>query len=346
MEVSLNGRKVGPGHPTYIVAEIGQNHNGDVYQASRLIGVAAEAGVDAVKFCKRHIPSELTRRAHRKPYDNPHSYGRTYGEHREALELSIEDYSHLRQRIQYNEWPVTMFATACDFTSVDELEEWGNPFYKIASRDLMNLPLIEYVASMQKPVILSTGMGDVEDIDAAIETVMKYHDQLVILECTSQYPTPIEEVDLFRMQGIGMRHQVAVGLSDHTIGAYLAPVVAVILGASVIEKHITFSRASRGTDHAGSVEPEGLRRMVRDIRHAETLTSVRERVHHAPERTKLGRSLVTSRPIAAGEVIGPDCLILKSPGDGLPWSERYALIGHAAKRELPADVTLQPGDVV
>jgi len=348
------GCTIGGGRPCFIVAEIGQNHNGDAYTATRLMKAADDAGVDAVKFCKRHVPSDLTAAAYREPYHGPQSFGPVYGKHREALELSIDEYRHLKQRAEYNRWPAVFFATACDHRSVDELESAIDPpLYKVASRDLTNLPLVEYIARLRKPIVLSTGMCStpslMDEVGAALDVVRRYHNQIVVLLCTSAYPTDYEHVNLPAMMAIRREHEVLVGVSDHTIGI-MVPVAAVALGAVMVEKHLTLARAMKGTDHACSLEPDGLRRVVRDIRNAEAALrpcgdEASREAALADARARLGRSLVSARAIRKGETLTESMLCLKSPGTGLSWHERSQLIGRIARRDIPADVTLQPSDV-
>lgn len=341
-----NGKTIGHGLPCFIVAEIGQNHQGDPYTATRLMAKCADAGVDAVKLCKRHIPSELTREAYHAPYNGEHSFGRTYGEHREALELSPAEYRHLADRVRYNEWDFLLFATACDAQSVLDLEQSINPaLYKVASRDLDNLPLIDQIARLGKPIILSAGMAREGDIERALDTVRCYHDQVVLMVCTSEYPTPNEHVGLWRVEEWGKRYGVLVGLSDHTPGIVAAQAAA-CLGACVVEKHVTLSRAMKGTDHAASLEPEGIERLVRNIRIQEQMMRHYSPVECTEAIRKLGRSLVTTRAIAAGEVIGEGDVCLKSPGSGVHWYDRDMIVGRVARRALPADVTLDVSDVM
>lgn len=345
--ITIAGRDVGSGHPCYIVAEIGQNHNGDAYIATRLIGACEKAEVDAVKLCKRHLPSDLTAAAAAAPYVGPQSFGATYSEHRAALELSAAEYAHLKDRIRYNQWPLTLFATACDQVSVDELEEAIDPpCYKVASRDLDNLPLLRHLGALRKPLILSTGMAQPGEIERAVNCILDFHDQIVLLHCVSRYPTDDVEADLERIPELQDRYGLPVGYSDHTCGASLAAVVAVTLGACLIEKHVTLSRAMRGTDHAGSVEPHGLQQLVRDIRAAEQmLQTPAAPADVSATRRKLGRSLVTAVPIRRGEIISGEMLTLKSPGDGIRYADVGRVVGCRAARDLPADVTLLPADL-
>jgi len=342
------GRKIGPGHPCFIAAEIGQNHNGDVYTATRLMTAAADAGCDAVKFCKRHVRRDLTAAARAEPYHGPQSYGATYGEHREALELSLREYAHLQRRLSYNRWSLVMFATVCDIPSVRAIESTLDPpLWKIASRDLDNLPLIGWPASAGKPIVLSTGMATSDDeIAAAVETVRRYHDKIIVCHCVSEYPTPDAHARLGRLAEIRERFNVHVGYSDHTIGLHFAQ-AAVALGAVYIEKHITLARADKGTDHACSLEPDALKKLVRNIRSIEHAMRHKDLPEDAIEeiqrmRAKLGRSIVLTEPVAAGETIEEANMVLKCPGTGYRWARRDELIGKRAKVDIPADVTVTP----
>jgi len=346
------GRKIGDGEPCFVTAEIGQNHQGDVYQALRMMTAAAAAGVYAVKLCKRHVRSDLTAAAYDAPYAGPHSFGETYGQHREALELSIDDYAHLAERIHYNGWPLILFATVCDLVSLEEVEgRLDPPLYKLASRDIDNGPLIEAVAQTGKPVVLSTGMARRQEIFAALHLIRRHHERIVLLHCTSEYPTPDNHVQLQQVQELRKRYDVLTGLSDHT-PCIVSAVGAAARGAVMIEKHVTLSRAMPGTDHAASLEPEGLRRLVRYIRILELQRQADPEQNDVLllknvelTRQKLGRSLVTRRAIAAGERISEEMLTLKSPGTGIGWLGRGAVLGRRAAREIPADVTLRREDV-
>lgn len=350
MEVTLPGPAgpvtVGGDSPAvYVVAEIGQNHQGDLRLVNDLCKVAHEAGADAVKFQKRHIPSDLTKEAREAPYHGEHSFGATYGEHREALELSTRQWAFARRRAQgFNGWPQVMFATACDVESVAELEEeFDNPIYKVASRDLDNLPLIEAIARTGKPVILSTGMHSVLAIDDALPVIEKYHSRIVIMHCVSLYPCPPECADIGRIHYLQHRYKYPVGISDHTTGL-VVPLAAVAMGACVVEKHITLSRAMKGRDHAASLEPDGLRRLVRDcrvIRSAQALGRGTEAAEGIKEnRERLGRSIVLARDVPENHPITEADLTLKSPGTGLRWSDRRLLIGRYTRTALAADTLL------
>ncbi len=235
IQVSQN-RWIGDGCPCFIVAEVGQNHNGSMSIARELIDNIAFFHADAVKLCKRDIASELTKAAYDKPYAGPQSFAETYGKHREFLELSREQYAELKN---YTEAKGTIFfATACDIKSVDDLEYIGVGLYKVASRDLTNLPLLDYMARTQKPIILSCGMDSLREVGEAVDTIRHYHNKIILLQCTSSYPTDHRDVNMRVMNTLRREFDLLVGMSDHTIGFTVA-VVASAMGAAVVEKHVT-----------------------------------------------------------------------------------------------------------
>lgn len=340
-----SGRCIGDDHPTFVIAEIGQNHNGSVDIAKQLIDVAAMHQADAVKSCKRDLSCELTAEAWNRPYEGPQSFGRTYGEHRQALELSPEQHAELMAYCKSK--GMEYFCSACDSPSVDVMEQIGVNIYKVASRDLTNLPLLETMARTGKPIILAAGMATEEDIADALITIRKHHNRVIVLQCTSEYPTPYEDCNILAMHTIRRKFNVLTGLSDHTIGIMTSSVAAA-LGACAVEKHLTLARYMKGTDHACSLEPDGLRRIVRDIRNCERalgngVLEPAEGVRYA--REKLGRSVVTRVPIAAGQKITEDMLGLKSPGTGLKWRDRDQIIGRTTKHPIAADALITRDDV-
>ncbi|UCE99397.1 MAG: N-acetylneuraminate synthase family protein [Planctomycetota bacterium] len=337
-------RWIGDDQPCFIIAEVGQNHNGDMAIARELIDNIAFFKADAVKLCKRHVSSELTKEAYNMPYYGPHSFGETYGKHREFLELSKEQYKELKHYAENKK--VIFFASASDMQSVDDLEEVGVSLYKVASRDLTNLPLLDYMARQNKPVILSCGMDSMEDIGEALDTIRHHHNQTILLQCTSSYPTPYRDVNIRVMDTLRREFDVLVGMSDHTIGI-MVPVVTAALGAVVVEKHVTLARHMKGTDHSCSLEPEGLRRVVRDIRNMEfALGDGVKRVPAGIEeaRAKLQRSLVSKVAIPKGTRLTEQMLCLKSPGTGLLWRQRGTIVDKVARRDIPSDVTLSEED--
>lgn len=339
--IDLAGTPVGEGYPTYIIAEIGQNHNGDMKIAKKLIDMAVSCGADAVKFQKRDIPSELTRAAFDKPYDNPNSFGKTYGEHRLFLEFS--EAQHLELKEYATSVGMVYFCTPCDVPSVELLERIGCPFFKVASRDLTNIPLLEKLGSTGKPIIISTGMADLEDIDDAFAALKRGPESVIIMQCTSEYPCHLENVNLKAMETLRNKYKCIVGLSDHTSGVIVSA-AASVMGAQLIEKHITLDRTMKGTDQPGSLEYSGLRKLIEYIRAIEIAAGDGDKIVNPATikaKEKLARSITSKQFISAGTVLTEDMLCLKSPGTGLKWKSRNVIVGKKALKDIDADVTLR-----
>jgi len=342
--VTLSGIPVGDNFPTYIIAEIGQNHNGDMIMAKKLIDMAVRCGANAVKFQKRDISSELTTEAYNRPYENSNSFGRTYGEHREFLELNEEQHYELKEYSTIN--GITYFCTPCDVPSVELLERIGCPFYKIASRDLTNIPLLEKLATLKKPIIMSTGMASVEDIDDALETLKLNKQDLIIMQCTSEYPCKLENVNLRAISTLKKKYGYVTGLSDHTSGVIVSA-AAILAGASIIEKHITLDRTLKGTDQPGSLEESGLKKLIGYIRAIE-LAQGDGRIEFNPDvasaKIKLARSITSKLNILKGQILTEDMICLKSPGDGLLWRDRHQILNKKSKVNIDSGVTLKLSD--
>jgi sialic acid synthase SpsE/spore coat polysaccharide biosynthesis protein SpsF (cytidylyltransferase family) len=346
LTVKLGNKLVGENQPTFVIAEIGQNHNGDMDTAKKLIDMAVRSGADAVKFQKRDIPSELTKAAYDKVYDSPNSFGVTYGEHRIALELDEEQHMELKEYA--SSIGIPYFCTPCDIPSVEMMERIGVPFYKVASRDLTNLPTLEAMAKTKKPVIISTGMASLEDIEDALEVLGKDRKDILILQCISQYPAELENVNLKVMDTLKEKYGKITGFSDHTPGV-IAPVVAAVMGASVIEKHITLSRAMKGSDQAGSLEENGLKLMIKYIRESEKLEGDGIKVVNPATKAakdKLARSITSKINISKGTIITEEMLCLKSPGTGMIWKQKDLIIGKMANKDIEPDCTLDAEDFV
>lgn len=336
--ITIKDRTIGPGHPTYIIAEIGINHNGDPEIARRLIDVAISAGVDAVKFQKRTTKDILTRAALEKPYESENAFAPTYGAHREKLELSPEAYRKLSEYATTK--GIHFFASVWDKKSADFMDELGVPAFKVASADLTNLPLLEHIAKKGKPVILSTGMSTIEEVEEAVESVKRHNDQLVLLHCVSTYPCENSNANLRMVPILREKFGVPVGYSSHDRGVVL-PVAAVAMGAAVIEKHITLDRAMKGSDQAASLEPEGLKRVVRYIRNVEAAFGNGEKQildSEIPIRHKLAKSIATAEAIPKGTVITRDVITVKGPGNGLKPVFIPHLIGRVAQVDLDEDI--------
>jgi sialic acid synthase len=322
----------------YVIAEIGHNHQGKLETAKEMFRVAKDCGADAVKLQKRDNPSLFTKAGYDKPYDNPNSYGDTYGEHREYLEFGWIEYKELLDYAK--EIGITMFATAFDLNSADFLEKLDMPIYKIASGDLKNIPLLTHIAEFQKPMILSTGGGTMADVNRAYDAIMPINQQLCILQCTAGYPAEFEELNLNVITTFRERFpNTTIGLSSHDNGIAMA-VAAYMLGARVIEKHFTLNHTWKGTDHAFSLEPIGFRKLVRDLRRTTVaMGDGIKRVYESEVKpiTKMGKKLVAARDLPAGHMIRPEDIAIKSPGDGLQPYELDKVIGRVTRQAMKAD---------
>jgi N-acetylneuraminate synthase/sialic acid synthase len=338
-ELVLDGRRISDDGDCFVIAEIGHNHQGSVEKAKELFRAAKDCGVDAVKLQKRDNRTLFTREAFDAPYDNENSFGPTYGAHREALELGRDDYAELQDYAR--QLDLTLFATAFDVASADMLAELDVPAFKIASGDLRNTPLLRHVAGLDKPMVLSTGGATLDDVDRAVDAVRQLNDQICILQCTAAYPAAVEELNLAVITTLRDRYPDAViGLSDHQDGIAMS-LVAYMLGARVIEKHFTLSHALKGTDHAFSLMPEGMRKLVRDLRRVpDALGDGVKRPLPTESRPleKMGKKLVAARELPAGHVLGSDDIAIKSPADGgLPPYELDNLVGRRLTRPLEPD---------
>lgn len=325
----------------YVIAEIGHNHQGSVDKAKELFRAAKECGVNAVKLQKRNNRTVYTKAMYDSPYDNENSFGLTYGAHREALEFGRDEYVELQRYAE--EIGVTFFATAFDFESADFLQSLDIPAYKIASGDLTNLPLLTHVARIGKPMIVSTGGGTDADVQRLYDAVMPINSRLCLLQCTASYPTEPSDMNLRVIATFRERYpDVVIGLSDHQNGIAMAD-VAYILGARVIEKHFTLNRAWKGTDHSYSLEPEGMRKLVRDLRRVRVALGSADKQPLAVEKKplfKMGKKLVAARGLAAGHVLAAGDVAIKSPNDGLPPYQLHAVIGKTLRRDLAEDESI------
>jgi len=340
--LTIDGREISDATPTYVIAEIGHNHGGDLDQAMHLFDEARRAGAHAVKLQKRDNRSLFTREGYEKPYENENSFGATYGEHREALEFGREEYETL---IEYSRRiGVTFFATAFDMPSADFLVELDMPAYKIASGDLRNVPLLRHVASFGKPMVLSTGGATLEDVQRAHDAVAEINPQIALLQCTAGYPAAWDELDLGVIQTFReLFPDTIVGLSSHDNGIAMA-VAAHALGARVVEKHFTLDRVLKGTDHRFSLEPQGLRKMCRDLERLHVAMGDGTKKVHPSETApliKMAKKLVAARDLPAGHVLEADDVAMKSPGDGLAPFELDSVIGRRLSSAVQEDEGLR-----
>jgi sialic acid synthase len=337
-KLTIDGKVIQDDGDCYVIAEIGHNHQGKLETAKEMFKAAKECGADAVKLQKRNNRELFTRAGYEKPYDNPNSYGATYGEHREFLEFGGIEYKELMDYA--DEIGVTFFATAFDFSSADFLAKLDMPAFKIASGDLKNIPLLTHIAQFQKPMILSTGGGTMEDVNRAYDAVMPINQQLCILQCTAGYPADFDQLNLSVITTFRERFpNLTIGLSSHDNGIAMA-VAAYMLGARVIEKHFTLNHTWKGTDHAFSLEPIGFRKMVRDLERVKVAIGDGVKQTYESEKSpiiKMGKKLVAARDLPAGHSIRREDIALKSPGDGLPPYELTKVIGRVTRQDLKED---------
>ena len=337
-ELTIDNFTISDDSDCFVIAEIGNNHQGDLQKAKEMFKAAKECGVNAVKLQKRDNKSLLTRAAYNKPYENENSFGATYGEHREALEFGRTEYVELKKYAA--ELGLTMFSTAFDMNSADFLAELDMPLYKVASGDLKNTPLLKHIAKIGKPMIISTGGGTMEDVQRAYDAIMPINSQLCILQCTASYPAEPEDLNLRVVTTYRERFpDVIIGLSDHENGIAMA-LAAYVLGSRMVEQHFTLNHTWKGTDHAFSLEPIGMRKLVRDLRRVRIALGDGEKKIYPSEVnpiTKMGKKLVASHDLKAGHTLTISDIAVKSPSDGIPPYELDNVIGKVLRNALSED---------
>lgn len=341
-EIKLGNKIVGKNYPCFIIAEAGINHNGSVENAKKLIDMAVRCKVDCVKFQKRTISRILTRRGLNEPYVNDRSFGPTYGDHKRALELSFADFEELMRYC--NKVGMMMTASGWDEESIDFLYKLGVPFFKMASADLTNFPLLEYTAKKGLPMIISTGMSDMDTVERAYELVSQFNNNIIILQCTSSYPTENKDVNLRVIDTYKNKFPNAIiGFSGHERGIAIST-ASVAIGAKVVERHFTLDRTMKGGDHAASLEEPGLFKLVRDIRVVESAMGYGVKRMMESERgcyRKLAKSIVTAVPIKKGDVITRNMLTTKGPGYGINPMRMNEIIGSIATVNIDEDEVLE-----
>jgi N-acetylneuraminate synthase/sialic acid synthase len=336
--LKIGSNEIADHTPCYVIAEIGHNHQGNLEKARELFREAKFAGAHAVKLQKRDNRGLYTKTAYDKPYDNENSFGATYGEHREFLEFGAHEYRELQAYAA--ELGLDFFATAFDLASADFLQALDVPAIKIASGDLKSTPLLHHVARFGKPIIISTGGALIEDVQRAYDAIMPINPQLAILQCTAGYPAAFEELDLRVISTYRDRFPNAViGFSSHDNGIAM-PVAAYMLGARIVEKHFTLNRAMKGTDHAFSLEPVGLRKMVRDLERTYKAMGNGVKKCYESERApivKMGKSLVVAHDLPPGHVLRREDVVMKSPGGGIPPYELDKILGRVTLKAVYED---------
>jgi pseudaminic acid synthase len=346
--ITINGRKIGPSHPVYIIAEMSANHDQDYEKAIQIIHSMKECGADAVKI-QTYTPDTMTIDCDKQDF----IIGKgTIWEGRNLHELYGEAFTpwewQPKLKAEAEKLGMDLFSTAYDETSVDFLEEMDMPAYKIASFELVDIPLLKKIAKLNKPMIMSTGMATLEEIADAVDAVKsECNEQIVLLKCTSAYPAPPEDMNLRTIPDMIKRFNCPIGLSDHSLDSNV-PLTAVKLGACVVEKHYTLSRSKVGPDSAFSLEPEELTAMIKDIRSNE-LGELDEvilgEVRYGPSKNEKSsiqfrRSLYAIEDITEGEEFTNKNVRPIRPGNGLPPKEIYNLIGKKASENIERGVAL------
>lgn len=334
------------GGRTLIIAEAGVNHNGDLGMAKELVRAAARAGADMVKFQSFEASQVTTAHAPKADYQvTSTGAAESQQEMIAKLQLSRADHEALVEECRSS--GITFFSTAFDATSLDMLIELGIDRVKVPSGEITNLPLLRHVAAKRLPVILSTGMADMAEIEAALAVLKQggvRHDQIVVLHCNTEYPTPMVDVNLTAMNAIRAAFDVPIGYSDHTMGIEV-PIAAVALGATIIEKHLTLDRSLPGPDHAASLEPDEFVAMVAALRNIEKAVGgdgvKRPSPSESRNRPIARRSIVAAAPIRAGEQLTADKLTAKRPGTGISPMQWDQVVGSTATRDFAPDELIE-----
>ena len=334
---------------TIIIAEAGVNHNGDLDKALQLIEAAADAGVDYVKFQTFKAKNLVNKQAKKADYqiENTQEDGSQY-EMLKQLEIPEDWYPTLLEKCA--SLNIEFLSTGFDEESIDFLETLGCTFYKVPSGELTNKPYLEHIAAKRKPMVLSTGMATMDEIHQAVQTVENagiHHKDITILHCNTQYPTPMNDVNLLAMIDIKNALNVNVGYSDHTLGIEV-PIASVALGATVIEKHFTLDRTLPGPDHKASLEPNELKAMVSAIRNIEEAVSGSgKKAPTASEQPNIAvarKSIHVSKDLQTDAVIAKEDLIMLRPGDGISPMEIDNVIGKKLNRSMAQYEQLKPED--
>ncbi|RJP75599.1 MAG: polysaccharide biosynthesis protein [Desulfobacteraceae bacterium] len=346
--VNIGNRLIGPNHPPYIIAEIGSNHNGDMDLCRRIIDAAVACGADAVKFQSWSKSSLISTQEYSRniSYDDKK---RHFG----SLEAMVEKYQltqdqHIAISAYCHEKKIAFLSSCFSPEEVDLLESLSVPAHKIASMDIVHVPLLEYVASTGKPIILSTGMAALAEIDRAVD-ILKSNGSgpIVLLHCISIYPPEYDDIHLNNIKMLEQTFQLPVGFSDHTIGTSI-PLAAVALGACIIEKHFTLDKNLAGWDHWISAEPDELKKIVEESRNIFNALGNYKRIVRQAEkekRQKFRRCVVIKKPLKRGDRLSTKDIDFKRPGTGISPDELKYIVGRSLKRDMKEDEELKWSDL-
>lgn len=340
--IKIGSKIISDNSPVFIIAEAGVNHNGDVEIAKKMVDAACEAGADAIKFQIFKTDNLVIKNADKAEYQKLHTgIDETQYDMLKKLELSYEE--HFKIMEYCKERNIIYLSTPFDYESVGALEELNVCAYKISSGDITNLPFLRYIASKGKPMIVSTGMSNLGEVEDAIEIIKSTgNENIILLHCTSSYPTEYHDVNLKAMITLKNAFQLPVGYSDHTLGIEV-PIAAVSLGARIIEKHFTLDRTMPGPDHKASLEPAELKQMIISIRNIEKALGdgIKKCTKSEEDVKKIARkSIVAASYIPKGSIIDENMLTIKRPGTGIPPKFIDYLIGKKAKIDILKDTVL------
>lgn len=346
MEIKLkNGRFIGDNHPAYILAEIGINHNGKIEFAKKLIDAAAKIGVDGVKLQKRNIELMYTKDFLTKPYVKDGSFGETYGDHKLFLEFSDEQLFDLKHYTESKS--LDFIVSGFDIEGFDFINyDLDVLFHKLPSPLVNHTPLLSHISKYNKPVVLSTGMHTFDEVKNAVEVITQYNDQLIVLQCTTSYPTNYEDVNLSVIKRYRDELKVLSGYSSHDRGVVVSA-ASVLLGSCFIEKHFTLDRTMKGPDHASSVEPRGLELIKAYTRDLEAAIGSNNKVLIEAEisaRDKYGYSCVAKHDVATGTVLSEKLVSFKVPGYGIKPKDISRFLGKRIVRDIKQDEIFSEND--
>lgn len=338
--MQIADRQLGPDAPPLVIAEIGNNHDGSIRQAEALIQAAADAGAGAVKFQTHIADCEMLPSTPTPPHFDEPRFQFT-----KRMELSEDDHLHLKAFAEHR--GLVWFSSPFSVEAVELLERVGCPAYKVASGEVTNPPLLEAIAATGKPVLVSSGMSGIDDVERALATLRGGSGELLVMQCTSAYPCPPEDVNLRAMVAMGERFGTLVGLSDHTPDVW-ASVAAVALGAIAIEKHFTLSRYLYGPDHKASLTPDDLARLVAGVAEVYAALGSADKPRDPaldPVRNTFEKSVVSAVRIERGSVIDGSMLTTKRPGNGIPALRIGEVVGRQAARTIEANELVEAEDL-
>ena len=343
-EITIENKIIGNNQPCYIIAEIGVNHNGNLILAKKLIDAAIDAGADAVKFQKRNLSSLYRKESLENPNIESQGFEILLAELKE-VELSKKDYFSI---VNYcKEKKITFLCTPWDVASVDFLEELDTPAYKIASGDMTNFPLIQYISKIKKPLIISTGMSRLEEIEKMVSFVKMQNTPFVLLHANSTYPSPIESLNVTLISEYAKKFNVLIGFSDHEVGI-IGSLTAANIGAVIIELHITLDKKMKGLDHSSSLEPNEFKELIDMIRLSEKAkgTPIKKMTRaEVLQREVVSKSIIAMSDISEGDFFSEKNLEVKGPEKGLSAQFFFDIIGKKSPRKISSGEYLVDEDI-